>query len=264
MQSLPAIYVTEKDYHAPWLIENISDTADTSMIKATPLKQTASKREPHRDATLGTIKVLLADDHPVVRDGYRTLLESAPDIRVVAEAGDGETCCTCYKKHAPDVVILDLNMPGIGGLETLRRIKALNSEARILVFSMNANGTMIRHVMESGAKGYLDKKSNKQQMLKAVRHVARGETFIDAEHVTQVTLGKLFDSPENPLSTLSSREFQVFKMLAEGLTTADIATLISISPKTVGGHHTSIMKKLAIHNNSELTRLAIRHNVIEA
>lgn len=209
------------------------------------------------------IKVLLVDDHPVVRNGYRTLLESVPDILVVAEADDGETCCACYKKYTPDVLILDLNMPGIGGLEALRRLKALDHKARILVFSMNANEIMIRHAIEAGAKGYLDKKSGKQQMLEAVRQVACGKIFIDAEHMTQVVMKKLLVSNEDPLSALSPREFQVFKMLAEGHSISRIASIISISPKTVGGHHTSILRKLAIHNDSELTRLAIRHNIVD-
>ena len=221
-------------------------------------KKAATQKAPH-----GLIKVLLADDHPVVREGYRNLLESVPDIQVVAEADNGESCCACYRKYAPDVVILDLNMPGIDGLETIRRLKAINPKARILVFSMNGSETMIRHVMESGANGYLDKKSGKQQMVKAVRHVACGEAFIDSEHAIQVTMQKLFTVPDNPLNELSSREFQIFKLLAEGHSISEIATLISLSPKTVGGHHTSIMKKLAINNDAELTRLAARHNVIE-
>ena len=234
------------------------------MLRDDSSEQAARKKTAALKTPPGLIRVLLADDHPVVRDGYRTMLESSQDIRVVAEAGDGEACCKQYKEYTPDVVVLDLNMPGIDGLETIRRLKSMNQEVRILVFSMNGSETMIRHTLESGAKGYLDKKSGKQQMVKAVRQVARGESFIDAEHVAQVTLQKLFSTPEDPMSILSSREFQIFKMLAEGHSISEIADLISISPKTVGGHHTNIMRKLAIHNDSELTRLAIRHNVIEA
>ena len=232
------------------------------MPKAAPLEP-ATREKATLNVPLGLIKVLLADDHPVVRDGYRNLLESVPDIRVVAEADNGEACCNCYKKYAPDVVVLDLNMPGIDGLETIRRIKAMNQEARILVFSMHGSETMIWQVMRLGAKGYLDKKSGKQQMVKAVRQVAQGEIFIDTEYVTRAALQKLFAVPQDPLSALSSREFQIFKMLAEGHSIIGIATAISISPKTVGGHHTNIMKKLAIHNDAELTRLAVRCNVIE-
>lgn len=209
------------------------------------------------------ITVLLVDDHPVVRDGYRRLLENESDIRVVAEAEDGEIGCTQYKKHTPDVVILDLSMPGIGGLETIRRIKAQHAEAHILVFSMHDSEAMIRHALGAGATGYLTKQGGMGQMVEAVRVVAQGNFFSDPELAAIMSSGQVFDSSHEYLGALSSREFQVFKMLAEGHAIREIADTLCISSKTVGAHHTNIMKKLGLHNNAQIVRLAMRCNIIE-
>lgn len=209
------------------------------------------------------ITVLLVDDHPVVCDGYRRLLEIEPDIRVVAEAGSGEAGCSQYKKHAPDVVVLDLSMPGIGGLETIRRIKAHDPDAHILVFSMHTSETMVSHALQAGATGYLTKQGGMGQMVKAVREVARGERFLGAEYADGAEKHNVAAAPENPLQVLTSREFQLFKLMAEGHSIAEIAATLCISPKTVGVHHTNIMKKLGLQNSSQIVRLAIRCNVIE-
>ena len=210
-----------------------------------------------------SIRVLLVDDHPVVRDGYRRLLESSPGICVVAEADDGEAGCIQYKKYAPDVVVLDLSMPGIGGLETIRRIKAKDPDARILVFSMHSSETMIRHALGAGAMGYLTKKSGVKQMVTAVRQIAQGKSFIDPEYVSGISGERMYPSPEDPLEKLSSREFQIFKMLAEGHAICEIAATLSISSKTVGVHHTNIMKKLGFQNPAQIVRLALRSNIIQ-
>lgn len=209
------------------------------------------------------ITVMLVDDHPVVRDGYRHLLETEPDISVVAEASNGEICCSEYKKYLPDVLVLDLSMPGIGGLETIRRIRAYDNNAHILVFSMHASEAMVSHALQAGATGYLAKQGGMGQMIKAVREVARGEQFIDAKYAPEPANRKTDNSPLDPLSVLSPREFQIFKLMAEGHSVSDIAAVLSISPKTVGVHHTNIMKKLGLHNTAQVVRLAIRCSVIE-
>jgi len=210
-----------------------------------------------------TINVILVDDHPVVRDGYRRLLEQTPDIKVVAEADCGESGYDLYRKLSPDVLVLDINMPGIGGLETIRRIKAYDEKARILVFSMHSNEIMIQRALEAGALGYLTKQSGMGQMVQAVQQVAKGRMYIDADHVTSLAQHKLSDQTADPIRVLSAREFQLFKLLAEGNSVAEIAAKLSISAKTVGVHHTNIMKKLNLHNASQLVRLAILCNVIE-
>lgn len=210
-----------------------------------------------------TISVVLVDDHPVVRDGYRRLLEQVPNIKVVAEADNGEAGYDYFRKLTPDVLVLDINMPGIGGLETIRRIKAFDEKARILVFSMHSNEIMIQRALEAGAMGYLTKQGGMGQMVQAVQQVAKGRMFIDADHVTSLAQHKLSDNTADPIRVLSAREFQLFKLLAEGHSVADIANMLSISAKTVGVHHTNIMKKLDLHNASQLVRLAILCNVIE-
>jgi two-component system invasion response regulator UvrY len=154
-------------------------------------------------------------------------------------------------------------MPGIGGLETIRRIKACDEKARILVFSMHSNEIMIQRALEAGALGYLTKQGGMGQMVQAVQQVAKGRMFIDADHVTSLAQHKLSDNTADPIRVLSAREFQLFKLLAEGHSVADIAAMLSISAKTVGVHHTNIMKKLNLHNASQLVRLAILCNVIE-
>jgi two-component system invasion response regulator UvrY len=211
-----------------------------------------------------TITVVLVDDHPVVRDGYRRLLEQVPDIKVIAEADSGEQGYDFYRKLTPDVLVLDINMPGIGGLETIRRVMAFNAKARILVFSMHSNEIMIQRAFEAGALGYLTKQSGMGQMVQAVQQVAQGKTYIDANHVTGMAQHKLTEQAVDPIRILSSREFQLFKLMAEGHTVIEIANILSISVKTVGVHHTNIMKKLGLHNASQLVRLAIQCNVIEA
>lgn len=208
------------------------------------------------------VTVLLVDDHPVVRNGYRRLLESTPDIQVVAEAEDGETACDRYAEYTPDVVILDLNMPGIGGLETIRRIKAGDPAARILMFTMHDSETLIMRSLAAGATGYLSKHSGVGQMARAVREVARGVLFIDPERTASV-ISQQLSAGENPLLTLSPREFQCFQLLAEGHSVNEIATTLSISPKTAGVHHANIMRKLELQNTTQLVRLALRHKVIQ-
>lgn len=209
------------------------------------------------------ISVILVDDHPVVRDGYRRLLEQMPNIRILGEASSGEVGYDLFRKLNPDVVVLDINMPGIGGLETIRRVKAFDDKARILVFSMHSNEIMIQRALEAGALGYLTKQGGMGQMVQAVQQVAKGRMFIDADHVTTLAHHKISENTSDPIRVLSAREFQLFKLLAEGHSVAEIANLLSISAKTVGVHHTNIMKKLNLQNSSQLVRLAILCDVIE-
>jgi len=205
---------------------------------------------------------MLVDDHPVVRDGYCKLLENHQDITVVAEADNGENACVQYETINPDVVVLDLNMPGIGGLETIRRLHAKDPNVIILVFTMHDSKIMITRALEVGAKGYLMKSSSAGQMVEAIRQLFAGNTFLNNDLITDNN--PLKKSDPDPLIGLTKREFQVFRALAEGSSVSDIAQLLSISPKTVGVHQTNLMKKLNLRNSAELTRMAIRCEVIEA
>jgi len=207
------------------------------------------------------IRVLLADDHPVVRDGCRNLLESTPDIRVVAEVGDSSSLFAAYAEFSPDVVVLDLNMPEIGGIEVIRRLRRRDDKARVLVFSMYDGDVMIQRALEAGALGYLIKHSQMSQMLLAVREIANGKPYIDAAKVMNIAAAGL-KQETGPLDCLTAREYQVFTLLAEGKTVSQIAVMLSISPKTAGVHHASIMNKLELTNGAQLVRLAVRLGIV--
>lgn len=210
-----------------------------------------------------TISILLIDDHPVVRSGYRRLLESTPDMRVVAEAENGEIGYQLYLEHQPNVTILDLNMPGIGGLETIRRIKAQDPTARILVFSMLNNAAIAQRSLKAGAIGFISKQSGIGEMIQAVRQVNSGEIYIESEFAASTAVNTtLKDTCDNPLDRLTNREFQIFKLIAEGNSSAQIAEQLTISPKTVGVHHVNLMRKLQLQNTTQLIRMAIGQHVI--
>jgi two-component system invasion response regulator UvrY len=207
------------------------------------------------------IRVLLVDDHPVVRSGCRYLLENTSDIRVVAEGEDGEQGCALAAEHAPDVTVLDLSMPGIGGLETIRRVRAYNPTARILVFTTYANEVMLEQALAAGAAGYLTKRSSAAQLVAAIREVTRGNLFIDPGFSPRAVHAHFRSA--NPLALLSKREFQVFQWLAEGKSVQEIALALSLSAKTVGVHQTNIMRKLKIRSAAQLVRLAIRSGAVQ-
>jgi len=209
------------------------------------------------------IQVLLVDDHPVVRGGYRRLLENFNDIKVVGEADSGEEALQLYTRIKPDVVVMDLNMQGMGGLEATTRLCAKYHDAHILVFSIHDSPVMIRRALDAGASGYLTKASVASQMVEAVRAVASGEPFFNRQIFPAIAT-KLKQQNVDPLENLTRREFQIFCRLAAGNSVVLIAKELSISPKTVGVHQTNIMKKLHVHKTTELTLLAIRHGVIEA
>jgi two-component system invasion response regulator UvrY len=211
---------------------------------------------------MNTIRVLLVDDHEVVRAGYRRLLENTEDIQVIAEANSGEEAYSFFVAHQPDVVIMDLSMPGIGGIEAISRILHREKAAKVLVFSVHESETFLSRVLATGALGYITKRSAAKVMVEAVRQVAQGNIFIGQEMQQYLTKQQNI-SHQSLLETLSPREFEVFLLLAEGKSVNDVADLLSLSSKTVGHHYTSIKNKLNIANAAELTRLAIRAGLIE-
>ncbi len=209
------------------------------------------------------IRVLLVDDHAVVRMGYRTLLQHAEDIEVVAEASSGEAACSKYAEVQPDVVIMDLSLPGMSGLEAIRRITGRDPEARILVFSMHEDAIFAEQSLQAGARGYLPKSSAPEVMIKAVHRIARGGIYLDADLAQHLAYQKIRDR-DTPFSELSSREFEIFRLLAEGLNTSQIAKRVSLGYKTVANYSTQIKRKLGVETHAELARLAIRHGVMRA
>ena len=209
------------------------------------------------------ISVLLVDDHAVVRAGYRMLLKNSDDIEVVAEADSGERACKAFIDLNPDVVVMDLSMPGIGGLEALRRIIARDASAKVLVFSMHEDTVFVEQALQAGAKGYITKNSAPEIMVEAIKELASGKSHIDSEIVQQLAFQKT-RGKDSPFSNLSTREFEIFCLLAEGLNTSEIAKRLSLSYKTVANYSTQIKSKLNVTTVAEIARLAIRHNIINA
>jgi two-component system invasion response regulator UvrY len=210
------------------------------------------------------IRVLLADDHAVVRTGFRLLLQTQTDMSVVGEAASGEAACQLYAELTPDVLVLDLAMPGMGGLETLKRIRARHAQARVLALSAHDDPVHARRALQEGALGFLSKRSAPETLLEAVTIVAAGRRFIDASLAQKLALAEIEGAVKSPVERLSEREFDVFIRLAQGATVQKIADDLKISASTVGTHLYNIKQKLAVVNQSELTLIAIRHGLIQA
>ena len=210
----------------------------------------------------GPIRVLLVDDHAVVRAGYRSLLADSGTIEIVAEADSGELACRHYADYTPDVVVMDLSLPGMGGLEAIRRIRARDPEARVLVFSMHDDTVFMDQAINAGARGYITKNSAPDVLVEAITQVAAGRTYLEAEAAQRLAFQKM-RGKDSPFSELSTREFEICCLLAEGFNTSEIAKRLSLSYKTVANYSTLIKNKLNVNTVAELTRLAIRHNIVQ-
>ena len=210
------------------------------------------------------IRVLLVDDHAVVRTGFRLLLQSQPDINVVAEAQSGEAACQMYAELTPDVVVMDLGMPGMGGLEALRRIRARDSTARVLALSAHDDPMHARRALREGALGFLSKRSAPETLIEAIASLAAGRRYLDPNLAQKLALAEREGATRSPIEQLSEREFEVFIRLAGGATVQKIADDLKLSASTIGTHLYNIKQKLGVVNQSELTLLAIRHGLIVA
>ena len=210
----------------------------------------------------GRTRVMLVDDHAVVRMGFRLLLEGSPELTVVAEAESGEEAVRLYSEIAPDVVVMDLSMPGIGGLEAIGRIVAKDANAKILVLSAHADAMHARRVLKAGACGYLSKRSAGEELLHAIAEVLQNRTFIEAA-IAQQLAAQQFGGQKSPVETLSEKEFKVFLALARGQSVQEIADVMSLSPRTIGTHLYNIKQKLGASNSAELAIIAIRAGLIE-
>ncbi len=208
-----------------------------------------------------SIRVMLADDHAVVRSGLRRMLEQNQQLEVVVEAENGEDAYQLYSDHLPDVAVLDLSMPGMGGLEAVRRIQARHPAARILIFSMHENAAFATQAMRAGAKGYVSKTGAPDELVLAIQEVMKGNTYLSPSVAQKVAMQSLVGK-EGPLQQLSAREFEVFRLLAEGNGTEEIGEILKISQKTAANYYTLIKQKLGISTPLELIRLAMRHGII--
>ena len=209
------------------------------------------------------IRVLLVDDHAVVRFGFRLLLEAASDVQVVAEADSGEAACALYPQYTPDVVILDLSMPGMGGIEALKRIRTHQRAARVLALSAHDDVMHARRALAQGALGFLSKRSAPETLLDAVRTVAAGTRYLDPSLAQQFALADFGGEGDSPLARLSEREFEVFLRLAKGEVVQTIASDLKVSTSTVGTHLYNVKQKLGASNQAELTLIALRAGLIE-
>ena len=208
------------------------------------------------------LRVMLVDDHALVRMGFRMLLADA-QIEVVAEADTGEQACADYAQARPDVVVMDLSMPGMGGLEALRRLLAQDPRARVLVLSAHEDTAHPRRALKAGALGYLGKRSAPDALIAAVTAVGAGRPYVDPATAQALALATV-TGETSPAEGLSEREFSVFVQLARGLSVAQIAENLKLSPSTVGTHLYHVKQKLGASNQSELTLVALRWGLIEA
>ncbi len=212
------------------------------------------------------INVLLVDDHAVVRTGYKTYLSISQDIGEIYEADRGEVACQLFNQHNPDVVLLDLSMPGIGGFETIKRLIDRDPTCKILVFSVHNEPLYATRAMKAGAKGYITKNSMPEELVSAVYKIYQGGTYVEMNLAQKIiaTMSDVTSREEiNKISTLSPREFDIFSLLANGHTTKQIAEKLHLAYKTVCNHTTAIKEKLGVESVAELTLLAVREGIIK-
>ncbi|MCS6914872.1 MAG: response regulator transcription factor [Myxococcales bacterium] len=209
------------------------------------------------------IRLLLVDDHAIVRAGLRALLEGEADLQVIGEAGDGHTAVELAARLQPDLVLLDLSMPGGNGIDAIARLRTAAPRARLLVLSMHAAPEYVRPALRAGVHGYLVKGSGLADLLAAIRAVAAGERFLgpEARQIQDCDAQQGAAEPDD-LDRLTPRERQVLQLVAEGYTNRQIAHLLGLSPKTVDTHRTSLMRKLDLHDAQGLTRFALRRGLI--
>ena len=208
------------------------------------------------------IKILLADDHAIMRDGIRALLSLYDDIEIVGEASEGKEAIEKAQELIPDVVVMDIAMPGMDGLEATRRIKKNNPKVKILVLTQHDNREYILSAIKAGAAGYVPKKALGSELVSAIRAVCKGDSFLYPSAAATLIKDYLRRTDEEPYDRLTAREREILKLIAEGHTSREIAGKLFVSLKTVLGHRTKIMQKLDIHNRTELIRYAVRKGLI--
>ena len=209
------------------------------------------------------ISVLLTDDHVLVRSGIRRLLEDSKQVEIVGEADCGEDSLTLAQQLKPDVILMDVNMPGIGGVEACRRILQRDPRQKIIVLTIHNEQTFPKRMLEIGAKGYLTKECDVDEMLLAIRQVNDGGAYIAPSIAQQLALSLLPGSEYNPIDRLSRREFQVMLMISHGLTNAAISEKLCLSPKTISTYRLRLLEKLGAQNEVDLIKIAVEQGMVE-
>lgn len=211
------------------------------------------------------ISIILADDHPVVRRGMQTLLESERDFSIVGVAADGLETVRLAERLKPDVLVLDLMMPGLSGLEALRIVRERSPRTRIVILSMHSSSAFIAQALQNGAIGYVLKGCTEEDLVRAVKEAAAGRRFLSPA-VTEIAINAYIEQsktrPFDPHETLTPRQREVLQLAAEGKTNAEIAARLNISQRTVENHRATLMQRLGLQNQTELIRHAIRHGLI--
>jgi len=209
------------------------------------------------------INIFLVDDHELVRTGIKRLLEDVRGLKVVGEADSGETAVSWCRSNDTDIVLMDMNMPGIGGIEATRRILRLNPDIKVIVISIHGEEPYPTKVMQAGAAGYLTKSAAPLEMINAIRQVKSGQRYLSPEIAQQMALSQFRPAEENPFQTLSDRELQIMMMITTGQKVNDISEQLSLSPKTVNSYRYRLFTKLEVRGDVELTHLAIRHGILD-
>jgi two-component system, NarL family, invasion response regulator UvrY len=201
------------------------------------------------------ISILLVDDHPIVRQGYRRVLETQSDFRVVAEADNAVSAYSAFKAHSPDIVVMDISMPGASGLEAIRNIRARDGHAHILVFSMHSEAPLVKAAFNAGAGGYVTKSSEPAVLIRAIRSVARGERAM-SDDIAQVLAMESLAPSGSALDQLAEREIEILRQIATGATKEEVAQNLNLSLKTVQNYHYMIKAKTGLKTDAQLVRLA--------
>jgi len=209
------------------------------------------------------IKVLLIDDHELVRTGIRRLLEDSKQVQIVGEAECGEDSLPLVQSLNPDVILMDVNMPGIGGVETCRRILQRNPKQKIIILTVHNEQTFPKRLLEIGAKGYLTKECGVDEMIKAIKQVNSGLSYIATSIAQQLALSLLPGNDVNPIDKLSRREFQVMLMISHGLSNVEISDQLCLSPKTISTYRLRLLEKLDAHNEVDLIKIAVEEGMVE-
>lgn len=208
------------------------------------------------------VSILLVDDHPIVREGYRRLLERQPGFVVCAEVCDAQSAYQAYKNCKPDVVVMDITMPGASGIEAVRHIRQWDKNARVLIFSMHLGAAMTLMAFEAGALGFVTKSSAPEELIRAVSAVASG-TRVLSEDVSRVLSADRLSGTSHLVDDLSPREAEILRMLASGLASEDIAELLALSPKTVRNQHYAIKSKIGARNDAHMVWLAVEAGLVQ-
>lgn len=209
------------------------------------------------------IKVLIVDDHALVRAGIKHMLDDVVGLKVVGEAETGEVAVKLAREVNPHVVLMDVQMPGIGGLEATRKLLRANPDLKILVLTVCTNDFFPSRLLQAGALGYITKGASMVEMVRAIRAIHAGQRYISPEIASQLALKHLTDAPDSPFDNLSTRELQVALMIVHGVKIPDIAKKMFISPKTVNSYRYRIFEKMHIDNDVQLTLIAMQHGLIE-